>query len=369
MFESEYFQLGNLQIRYYGIIIVAAMLIAAAVAARIAQRSGKDPDHIWGGLTWAIIPAIIGARLWYILFPPYSLTVGCVDPLATTPCQDTAWFLQNFFNFQNGAIAIWSGGLHIFGAFLGGALGAYLYLSRYHNVTSRIVGLLWRPIAILIAIGLFIRWNESQADTILLLLALALVVIVLLSLIPAVRRSMSEGSEPFPANGLRIGEWLDIAAVALPLGQAIGRFANAVNQELYGIPTTLPWGIAIERAKRIEPYDNITVYPLENPTTLFHPLFLYEALWNFGAFIVLLWLYQRRSRQFNQGDFFLLYIMQYAFIRFFLEFLRADVSIVAGLNWSQVGCVVAFIVGLAAFILRRLLRSSSSTSNPALQQG
>lgn len=296
-FRSEYLVLfDRLQIRYYGIIIVAAMLIAATVAARLAQRSGKDPDHIWGGLTWAIIPAIIGARLWFILFPPISLTAACGNPSAGTVCMDTTWFLQNFFNTQNGAIAIWSGGLSIFGAFLGGALGAYLYLRR---------------------------------------------------------------------NKLDIGEWLDIAAVALPLGQAIGRLANFVNQELYGVPTTLPWGIAIDdTAKRVDPYRSLVDYPVG---TLFHPLFLYEALWNVGAFFVLLWLYQRRRSQLNKGDIFLLYIMQYAFVRFLLEFLRVEITVVGGVNWSQVVSAVAFIVALAVFVMRR--RNRPVERDPALTAG
>jgi prolipoprotein diacylglyceryltransferase len=111
----------RVQIRYYGIIIVVAMLVAATVAARLTKRTGRDPDHIWGALTWAIIPAIIGARLWFILFPPAA---------AVDRGQNTAWYFQNFFNLENGAIAIWSGGLSIFGAVIGGFLGAYIYLRR-----------------------------------------------------------------------------------------------------------------------------------------------------------------------------------------------------------------------------------------------
>src|SRR5690606_35274455 len=108
----------RLQIRYYGIIIVLAMLVGAMVAARLAKRAGRDPDHIWGALTWAIIPAIVGARLWFVLFPPAAV----VDA-----GRNTMWYLQNFFNIENGAIAIWSGGLSIFGAVIGGFLGAYIY--------------------------------------------------------------------------------------------------------------------------------------------------------------------------------------------------------------------------------------------------
>ena len=273
-FGSQFITLfDRVQIRYYGIIIVVAMLIAATVAARLAKRDGRDPDDVWGALTWAIIPAIIGARLWFILFPPQSLVAQG---------QDTAWFFQNFFNTTNGAIAIWSGGLHIFGAVLGGFLGAYLYLRR---------------------------------------------------------------------NKLPLAPWLDIAAVSLPLGQAIGRWANFVNQELYGVPTTLPWGITIESAYRVEPYKSLIDFP--QATTLFHPLFLYESLWNFIAFIVLLNLFLRYRKNFKAGDLFLIYVMQYAFIRFLLEFIRVEQSIVAGVNFTQVICGLAFVVALGVFVMRR----------------
>jgi phosphatidylglycerol---prolipoprotein diacylglyceryl transferase len=276
-FEREFIVIGNaVQVRYYGIIIVIAMLVAAWVAARLAKRSGYDPEHIWGGLTWAIIPAIIGARLWFVIFPPVALVEQGMD---------FGWFMQNFTNLQNGPLAIWSGGLSIFGAVLGGFLGAYIYLRR---------------------------------------------------------------------NKLPLGPWLDIAAVALPLGQAIGRWANYVNQELYGSPTTLPWGLTIEVSKLVSPYNNLMEYPLE--TTRFHPLFLYESLWNLLAFIVLLRVYQnRRDYNLRTGDIFLLYLLQYSFIRFLLEFIRVEVAYIPGttLNSSQVMTALVFVAALVAFIVRR----------------
>ena len=115
---------------------MVALLAGAYVASLLAARSGRDSDHIWGGLTWAIIPGIIGARLWFILFPPISLVAGCGTEGGV--CQDTAWFFENFFDRESGAIAIWTGGLGIFGGMIGAALGVYLYLSHWHN---RIIGL------------------------------------------------------------------------------------------------------------------------------------------------------------------------------------------------------------------------------------
>jgi len=297
-FEQEGIQLfDQLQIRYYGLIIVFAMLVAAFVAARLARRDGKDPEHIWGALTWAIIPGIVLARLWFVFFPPISITAGCATAATTDICRDTSWFLSNFFDLQNGAIAIWSGGLSIFGAVLGGFLGAYLYMRR---------------------------------------------------------------------NKLPVGQWIDIAAVALPLGQAIGRWANFVNQELYGTITTLPWGITIDSAHRVGSFTSTVDYPVS--TTLFHPLFLYESLWSILAFIVLLNVFLRYRSRLVPGDVFLLYVAQYAFIRFLLEFLRVDITSVGGLNWSQVICVIGF-VGSIVYFLYRHRAGTVPTQQPQQQAG
>jgi prolipoprotein diacylglyceryl transferase len=343
-FQAEYIELfDRLQIRYYGIIIVLAMLVAAAVAARLAKRDGKDPDHVWGALTWAIIPAIVLARLWFVVFPP-------ADTVAQG--MDFAWFLQNIGNLTNGPLAIWSGGLSIFGAVIGGFIGAYLYLGPLHNRVARIVSKIWRVVVALIAVGLVALWTVNQQPLI-LVVAIILGVIVVLSFIPAVRRFFSGESKPFPDEGLPVAEWLDIAGVCLPLAQAIGRWANFVNQELYGSVTNLPWGITIDSAHRVEPYKSLIDYPVG--TTLFHPLFLYEALWNTVAFIVLLNLFLRRRSAFRPGDFFLIYIMQYAFIRFMLEFIRVEVAFIPGttINSSQAVCVVMFLIALAVFLYRR----------------
>jgi phosphatidylglycerol:prolipoprotein diacylglycerol transferase len=143
--------------------------------------------------------------------------------------------------------------------------------------------------------------------------------------------------------------WLDIAGVALPLAQAIGRWANFVNQELYGTVTTLPWGITIDANSRVAPYESLVDYPA---STLFHPLFLYESLWSLLAFIVLMQVFTRYRSRLLKGDIFLLYVMQYAVIRFLLEFLRVEVTLVGGVNWSQVVSVVLFVLALAVFIYR-----------------
>jgi prolipoprotein diacylglyceryl transferase len=350
-FQAEYIELGNqLQIRYYGIIIVLAMLVAATVAARLAKRTGKDPDHVWGALTWAIIPAILLARLWYVVFPP-----------AATVAQgmDFAWFMQNFSDLETGPLAIWSGGLSIFGAVLGGLVGAYLYLGPLHNRVAKVINRIWRILAILIIVGLVALYSVNE-QRLILIIAIAIAVIVVLSFIPPVRRFFAGEEKPFPDQGLPIASWLDIAGVCLPLGQAIGRWANFVNQELYGRVTSLPWGITIDASKRIEPYTSPIDFP--SATTRFHPLFLYESLWSFLAFIILLNLYLRRRNDFRAGDFILIYVMQYSFIRFLLEFLRVEVAYIPGtaINSSQATSVIGFVIALVIFLYRRRTATKQS---------
>ncbi len=80
--------------------------------------------------------------------------------------------------------------------------------------------------------------------------------------------------------------WVDIAAPALALGQAIGRWGNYVNQELYGAPTNLPWKIFISPQNRLPGFEQVAYY---------HPLFLYELLWNFANFLLLMWLSRKHS--------------------------------------------------------------------------
>ena len=127
--------------------------------------------------------------------------------------------------------------------------------------------------------------------------------------------------------------WLDIAAPALALGQAIGRWGNFVNQELYGKPTNLPWALPIYN---------------QNKELIghFHPLFLYESIWNLLNMFFLLWLGRRYEDRLKEGDIFLTYLIVYPVGRFLLEFLRLDAPQVAGLNINQaVMAVVALTAG------------------------
>jgi phosphatidylglycerol:prolipoprotein diacylglycerol transferase len=141
--------------------------------------------------------------------------------------------------------------------------------------------------------------------------------------------------------------WLDIAAPALALGQAIGRWGNFVNQELYGAPTNLPWKIYIEPQNRLPGFIDQSYY---------HPLFLYESLWNFGIVIVLLWLARRKADWLKNGDIFLIYLILYPVGRFLLEFIRLDSAQVAGLNANQTVMAVVAIAASISLILRHRTR-------------
>jgi phosphatidylglycerol:prolipoprotein diacylglycerol transferase len=128
--------------------------------------------------------------------------------------------------------------------------------------------------------------------------------------------------------------WMDVIAPGLFVMQAIGRWGNFFNQELYGPPTDLPWGIAIDCAHRVAPYP-CTTYPLL--TTGFQPLFLYESLSGVLGAITLLWIARRYGRHMRPGDLFLIFFIWYAVVRFALETLRTG-------NWTFFGAPTAMLI-------------------------
>jgi phosphatidylglycerol:prolipoprotein diacylglycerol transferase len=144
-------------------------------------------------------------------------------------------------------------------------------------------------------------------------------------------------------NRINFGTWVDIVAPSLALGQAIGRWGNFVNRELYGAPTSLPWAIFIEPEYRLPGYQD---------QAYFHPLFLYESLWNLANMALLLWLGRRYKEHFKPGDLFLIYLVTYPLGRFFLEFLRLDAAQIAGINANQAAMAV-IALGAAIFFYWR----------------
>ena len=116
-------------------------------------------------------------------------------------------------------------------------------------------------------------------------------------------------------NGKKVLPWLDVVSVVMPLGQSIGRWGNFFNKEIFGKPTALPWGIYISPNKRPPGF-------LQNEK--FHPLFIYESIFNLILFIFLYKTYRKKHNELKSGVFTSLYLIGYSVIRFSLEFLRID---------------------------------------------
>ena len=137
-------------------------------------------------------------------------------------------------------------------------------------------------------------------------------------------------------KGLPFWRWADIIAPALFAMQAVARWGNFFNQELYGPPTTLPWAIPIDCAHRIAAYACAPDFP---ETTRFHPLFLYESLSGLLGAAALIWLGFRLRSWLRPGDLILVFFAWYGVVRFGLEFLRQD-------NWTFFSIPTAQIVSL-----------------------
>jgi phosphatidylglycerol:prolipoprotein diacylglycerol transferase len=142
--------------------------------------------------------------------------------------------------------------------------------------------------------------------------------------------------------------YLDAIALGLPIAQAIGRWGNFINQELYGPPTTLPWGLRIDRDHRIGPYRDLNAYP---ESVRFQPLFLYESLWNAIGFVLLFWISRRFRHQLRDGDLALLYLIWYPLGRFCMEFLRTDSWFFPGTPFNVVHVLSAIAILAAAITL------------------
>ncbi|MEP6815500.1 MAG: prolipoprotein diacylglyceryl transferase [Marmoricola sp.] len=143
-------------------------------------------------------------------------------------------------------------------------------------------------------------------------------------------------------RGIKMLPLLDALAPTLLLAQAIGRWGNYFNQELFGRPTKLPWGLEIDKAHRPTGYDQYAT---------FHPTFLYESLWNLGGLGLVLW----ADRRFNlgRGRVFALYVMVYTAGRAWIEGLRIDnieLNNVFGLRWGVWMSIGLFVLALGYFV-------------------
>jgi phosphatidylglycerol---prolipoprotein diacylglyceryl transferase len=162
-------------------------------------------------------------------------------------------------------------------------------------------------------------------------------------------------------NGYDVWLFLDAVAPVTLLGQAVGRLGNYINQELYGPPTTLPWGIPIGAGHRIAPYADLTQFPVD--TTRFHPTFAYEMILNVLAFLFILW-YIRKDENEKPSTAVSLWLICAGFIRVFIEFFRPDQPRI-GDSFVSYTMVVAFLMGVAGVIL--FLARNGKLQIPALE--
>jgi prolipoprotein diacylglyceryl transferase len=158
-------------------------------------------------------------------------------------------------------------------------------------------------------------------------------------------------------NGQSVRLFMDAVAPGLLLAQGIGRWGNWFNQELFGKPTDLPWGLEIDpehQASLPAKYLNADAY---------QPTFLYEFTWDIVGVLVLLWI-DRRFRIRRPG-LFALYVSWYTFGRFFEELLRIDPAHeYLGLRLNAYVSLVLFVLSTAFFIWWQFIRQPSGTDRP-----
>lgn len=242
-------EIGPFSLHVYGLLLALGIVVGVKVMMARWGAKGGNPNDVLDGALVIVICGVIGARLYHVV--------------------------TDYQRFDDGewldALKIWKGGLSIWGAVLGGAVGLVAYCRRRH------------------------------------LSALAMA---------------------------------DCAAPALFFAQAIGRWGNWFNQELFGRPTDLPWALEIDPAHRPAGYAR---------DATFHPTFLYESIYCLLGGLALLWI-DRRFRL-RRGQLMALYVVLYTFGRFFFENLRIDEAHeILGLRvnaWVSLGL---FAFGVAWFV-------------------
>jgi phosphatidylglycerol---prolipoprotein diacylglyceryl transferase len=265
--------LGPLELHFYGLLIAVGVLAAVWVAQRRWEAIGGFRGSLVPIAFWAVVAALIGARL-------YSV--------ATSWQQDTGGDPLRIF-------AIWEGGLGIWGGVAGGVLGGWLKARQMH---------------------------------------------------------------------LPLAPLLDVVAPTLALGQAVGRWGNYFNQELFGLPSKLPWAVRITDQNELS-----NIFPLKYRTPLvdgtyvpgtFQPTFLYEFIWDLTTLGLLLLI--ERKVKLRRGYLFAAYAALYTFGRFFVEYIRIDPAHrYLGLRLNDWSSVVVFVAASALLLWRGRPRAEGGT--------
>jgi phosphatidylglycerol:prolipoprotein diacylglycerol transferase len=266
IFSVDIFGL-TLAVRWYGVLIMAGVVLGAFITAWGIKLRGGDPEWVWNGLVWVIPAGIVGARLWYVVADILGGSSRYLDNPAA------------IIGLGQGGLA----GLHIYGAILFGGVAAFFY-----------------------------------------------------------------------ARHTKVDIWMILDAVGpgLLIGQAFARPANFINQELYGPPTNLPWGISIKGIHRLPQWSDLSQYP--EATTRFHPTFAYEMIWNLAAGGLLLWISKRFPDKLRPGAAFALWLILAGLGRFIIEFFRPDQPRIPGTDFSitRIANLLMVLAGVALLLVK-----------------
>ena len=158
--------------------------------------------------------------------------------------------------------------------------------------------------------------------------------------------------------------WADAVAPGLFAMQAIGRWGNFFNQELYGAPTNLSWGIAIQCQYRTQGYPCPPGSdPLATLGQHFQPMFLYESLSGFLGALFLIWLARRFKDRLRAGDLLLVFFIWYGTVRFFVEMLKADNWLLFGVPTAQIFSAAFVLAAIALLAIRHFRRLEPPTQH------